>query len=340
MWKFIDLFSGIGGIRLGFEQAGKFKCAMSCEIDADAATTYMNNLGDDPTGDVTKIAPANLPKFDVLAAGFPCQAFSMAGFRLGFADATKGTLFFDVARIIEARRPKMVFLENVKGLVNHDDGKTFRVVTRTLEELGYHVYHKVISAIDHGLPQKRERIYIVGINARDLGMPSAEDWQLSEACGDGYVPAFKFPEPSGCAIRVKNILEPHVSADKFLSAQYMNGLVRHKQKQGAAGRGFGYEIVDIDGYANTIVCGGMGRERNLVVDHNIPSPYPSDRNDRHVRMMTPREWARLQGFPEGFKLPKNDSLAYKQLGNSVAIPVVRAIAVEMAKTLDALWGAK
>lgn len=333
-YTMVDLFSGIGGIRLGFEYTGRFTCLMSCEIDEKAADTYCLNFTGSPRPfpDVTKLSAANIPSFDVLAAGFPCQAFSAAGARGGFED-TRGTLFFDVVRIIKYHRPKAVFLENVKGLLSHDKGKTFQTIVGVLEDLGYHVHSKVLRATDYGVPQKRDRVYIVAINASYLGLPPMPEFVLN-----GCEPLFKFPAGQETVRRIKDVLEHNVPAKSYVSAKYFAGLKRHRENQQAAGRGFGYEIVKCDGFANTLVCGGMGRERNIVIDHNVPTPYPSEKNAEHARFLTPREWARLQGFPDCFVIPDRSSLAYKQLGNSVAVPVVTQIADEITKTLDRLFG--
>lgn len=310
----LDLFSGIGGIRLGLEQTGRFRVVHACEIDKNACKTYEANFGHNPAGDVTKIIPGDLPRFDVIAGGFPCQSFSLAGNRRGFDDM-RGTLFFHMAKIMEARRPKAGLFENVPGLINHDGGRTLkRIIDCLRNDLGYRTTRWSLNAKDFGVPQNRSRIYIIAV--------------LPE-----FIDFLEPPIGHGAKTRLSDILEKEQVDDKYyLSAKYLAGLERHKVLQAAKGRGFGYEIRPRSGIANAVVCGGMGKERNLVIDARGPSKQ-GDRNEKHVRKMTPREWARLQGFPEDFKLPK-DAYAYKQFGNSVAVPVIRAIGDRLAMALD------
>lgn len=318
-YKTIDLFAGIGGIRLGFEQTKRVRNLFSSEIDRYAAKTYEANFNEDPLCDITKVDEKSIPDFDILLAGFPCQAFSIAGKKGGFSD-TRGTLFFDVARIINEKRPFAFLLENVKGLTHHDKGKTFKTIIEVLEkDLGYSVYYKLLNAKDFGVPQKRERIYIVGFK---------EDV------------AFEFPKPIGLSKTVKDIMqENEVSSKYYLSDVYLNTLKKHKQRHLNKGNGFGYEIVSHEGIANTIVVGGMGKERNLLYDDRLSDFTPKTNikgqiNREYIRKMTPREWARLQGFPDSFKIPVSDAQAYKQFGNSVSVTVVNAIAKEMIIKLD------
>lgn len=313
-YKFLDLFSGIGGIRLGMERTKRFKCVRSCEINKQACRTYEENFGEDPYGDVTKIESDALPNFDVICGGFPCQAFSHAGHRRGFSD-TRGTLFFEIARLMRDRKPLAGLFENVPGLASHDGGRTLETILATIIELGYKPYLKTLNARDFGVPQNRDRVYIVAIQE-----------------GLGY---FKFPNPPLVRCSIRDIIEKDPVDDRFyLSDKYMTGLERHRRMQEEKGRGFGYEIRKLSGIANAVVCGGMGKERNLIVDKRGPSEAAKDRNGRHVRKMTPREWARLQGFPDSFKIPNALNVAYKQFGNSVAVPVVSAIAAKLAITLD------
>jgi DNA (cytosine-5)-methyltransferase 1 len=318
--KMIDLFAGIGGIRLGFEKAFKdIETVFSCELDKNAAKTYNHNFKQDPTGDITKINEKEVPDFDVVVAGFPCQTFSIAGKRLGFEEA-RGTLFFDVARIIKEKKPSVVFLENVKGLTNHDKGKTLKVILATLEELGYSTQWKVLNSKDFGLPQKRERTYIVAFNKAKVKNHAD----------------FKFPAPSKTIPTVQDILQKNVELKHFLSKQYLKSLKAHKERHKNKGNGFGYEVIQDGGIANTIVVGGMGRERNLIVDKSKPTNNlnkEKDKNTENLRVMTVREWARLQGFPDDYNFPVADGPAYKQLGNSVAINVISAIAKEIKKVL-------
>ncbi len=301
-YRAIDLFAGIGGIRLGFQQAFKedIEFVFSSEIDKYACQTYSANFGDVPYGDITKIHESDIPKHDILLAGFPCQAFSIAGKRLGFED-TRGTLFFEVARVIKYHKPKVVFLENVKGFINHDKGKTFGVVKETLKELGYKIFYKVLNAKDYGVPQNRERIYIVGFLDHDV--------------------AFEFPEPLNIDVTVGDILEQEVDQKYYLSQKYLDTLKKHKQRHQDKGNGFGYNVLDKNGVSNTIVVGGMGKERNLIRDILTHSA-----NDEGIRVLTPQEFAKLQGFNSHYKIPVSNTQAYKQFGNSVAVPVVENIA--------------
>lgn len=319
MFTFIDLFAGIGGMRIAFQNLGG-KCVFSSEWDRHAQITYESNFGEIPFGDITKINEKNIPEHDILVAGFPCQAFSIAGRRGGFED-TRGTLFFDVARILKEKQPKAFFLENVKGLANHDRGKTLKVILNTLrDDLNYYVPDpQIVNAKDFGVPQNRERIFIVGFR-KDIGVTN-----------------FKYPEPIKKEVCVKDILEERpVSAKYYLSTRYLETLIEHKKRHESKGNGFGYEIIPPDGIANAIVVGGMGRERNLIIDKRLTDFTPvtnikGEVNKEGIRRMTPREWARLQGFPDSFIIKVSDTQAYKQFGNSVAIPAIQATANEVIK---------
>ena len=322
-FKFIDLFAGIGGFRLAMQNLGG-KCVFTSEWDKDAKRTYKANFGERPFGDITKEeTKAFIPDgFDLLCAGFPCQAFSIAGKRGGFED-TRGTLFFDVAEIIKRKQPKAIFLENVKGLRNHNGGKTLATILNVLRnDLGYFVPEpQIVNAKDFGVPQNRERIYIVGFR-NDLGIES-----------------FEYPKPTNIKVAFADIKEKEVPATKyFLSTQYVQTLVNHKARHEGKGNGFGYAIIPDDGISNAIVVGGMGRERNLVFDHRITDFTPTTHikgtvNREGIRKMTPREWARLQGFPDEFIIPVADASAYKQFGNSVAVPAIQATANEILKLI-------
>ncbi len=325
---FIDLFAGVGGIRLGFHQAAESnnidsECVFSSEIDDWACKTYRKNFSKDnhdPKCDITQVDEKELVDFDVLLAGFPCQAFSIAGKRGGFDD-TRGTLFFDVARIINEKKPKAFLLENVKGLTNHKGGKTLETILNVLrEDLGYTVFHKVLNAKDYGLAQNRERIYIVG---------------FSNDFGGG----FKYPDVVDETKTIRDIMEEKpVAARYYLSTTFIEGMKRHKERHAAKGNGFGYEIRDLDGIAGTIVCGGMGKERNLIVDPRQTDLTPTTRikgdvNKDGLRRMTPKEWERLQGFPDDWTAGIANQHRYKQMGNSVAVLVVRKIAENIIKEL-------
>ena len=322
-FKFIDLFAGIGGFRLAMQNLGG-KCVFTSEWDKEAKRTYKANFGERPFGDITKEeTKAFIPDgFDLLCAGFPCQAFSIAGKRGGFED-TRGTLFFDVAEIIKRKKPKAIFLENVKGLRNHNGGKTLATILNVLRnDLGYFVPEpQIINAKDFGVPQNRERIYIVGFR-NDLGIDS-----------------FKYPKPTNKKVAFSDIKEKEVPPTKyFLSTQYVQTLINHKARHEGKGNGFGYAIIPDDGISNAIVVGGMGRERNLVLDHRITDFTPTTHikgtvNREGIRKMTPREWARLQGFPDNYLIPVADASAYKQFGNSVAVPAIQATANEILKLI-------
>lgn len=323
-FTFIDLFAGIGGFRMAMQNLGG-KCVFSSEWDAQAQKTYLLNYGEVPFGDITKeTTKAFIPDdFDVLCAGFPCQAFSLAGKRLGFEE-TRGTLFFDVAEIIRRKQPKAFFLENVKGLLIHDKGKTIQTILKVLrEDLGYYVPDpQIVNAMNFGVPQHRERVYIVGFR---------KDQNVNE---------FTYPIPIDKTKTFGDIKEKSVvSAKYYLSTQYVKTLIAHKERHAAKGNGFGYEIIQDNEIANAIVVGGMGRERNLVIDHRLEDFTPvtnikGEVNRDGIRRMTPREWARLQGFPDDFIIGVADASAYKQFGNSVAVPAIQATAKEIIKRIN------
>jgi len=298
----IDLFAGIGGIRMGFDKAfgSDIETVFVSEWDEFAQKTYRDNFHDDfdIAGDITKIDEKDIPAFDICLAGFPCQAFSIAGTggygRQGFNDDFKGrnrgNLFLDVVRICEYHKPKVIFCENVKGLYIHDKGRTFMVIRNAFRSLGYQVFYKVLNSKNFGVPQNRERVYIVAFR---------DDLNVGE---------FIFPEPLNTEVCIRDILEDApIPSRYYLSDVYLETLRNHKARHEAKGNGFGYEIRDLDGIAGTIVCGGMGRERNLIVDHREHSMIPETKikgsiNTEDIRKMTPREWARLQGFPDDFVL--------------------------------------
>lgn len=330
MYKSIDLFAGIGGIRRGFDSAfgDDIRTVFVSEWDEKAQITYRANYDDnfEIAGDITKINEKDIPKFDICLAGFPCQAFSMAGKRMGFEDDYKGlcrgTLFQDVVRICEFHKPKVIFCENVKGLKIHDRGRTFTIIKDAFKHLGYEVYADVLNSKDFGVPQNRERVYIVCFR---------NDIDSSK---------FIFPRGNNTKKKIRDIMQDAPIPSKYyLSDTYMETLRRHKARHQAKGNGFGYEIRDLDGIAGTIVCGGMGRERNLIIDEREHSTVPTTHikgeiNSENIRRMTPREWARLQGFSDDFKLELADTHLYKQFGNSVTVNVIEAIAKEIRKVLE------
>lgn len=332
-FKFIDLFAGIGGFRMAMQNLGG-ECVFSSEWDAQAQRTYYANYGEMPYGDITlEETKSHIPDgFDILCAGFPCQAFSLAGRRLGFEE-TRGTLFFDVAEVLRRKQPAAFFLENVKGLKIHDRGRTLTTILNTLDEVGYVVPQpQVMNAMYFGVPQHRERIYIVGFR-KDLGISPDE---------------FSYPRQEIVTRSFIDVREKEpVPSKYYLSTTYVNTLIAHKKRHEAKGNGFGYAIIPDDGVANAIVVGGMGRERNIVIDTRQTDLTPTTRikgeyNRDGWRRMTPREWGALQGFPvydqgDGspvFVIPVADASAYKQFGNSVAIPAIQATAASILSVLE------
>jgi DNA (cytosine-5)-methyltransferase 1 len=308
----IDLFAGIGGVRLGLQNAG-FEVLFSNDCDRFCKETYESYFHE-PL-DTRKIEDVGLDEIpygvDLLAAGFPCQPFSLAGLQKGFDDP-RGSLFRTVADIIKDRKPKSFLLENVKNLKAHDGGKTLGFILKVLrEELGYFVPEpQILNSSAFGVPQKRERIYIVG-----------------------FISEVFFQYPSGNAkARLGDILEKRVNDESyFLSQKYLDCLLRHKERHSKRGNGFGLEILDPQGLSNTLVVGNMGRERNLVVDGE--SEVAFKKNNLGVRKLTIRECARLQGFPDNFQFPVSKTQAYKQLGNTVTVPVIEAVAKQIKSSL-------
>lgn len=309
LFTFIDLFAGIGGIRLAFERAGG-KCVFSSEWDEQAQKTYEANFGERPYGDIRLVPSSIIPDHDILLAGFPCQPFSIAGVskknslgrKHGFADETQGTLFFEIARILNDKRPKAFLLENVKNLKSHDRGRTFRTIMKVLtEELGYTVYDKILDA--KGLvPQHRERIYIVGFCEPVL---------------------FEFPLLPDKGPTLRSILEPAVDEKYTLSDHLWAYLQAYAQKHRSKGNGFGFGLANLDSYSRTLSARYHKDGSEILIPQEGKNP----------RRLTPRECARLQGFDDSFKIVVSDTAAYKQFGNSVALPVVSAIAVEMVKAM-------
>ena len=320
-FTFVDLFAGIGGFRIAMQNLGG-KCVYSSEWDVQAQKSYLANFGEVPFGDITKESTKSyIPQnFDILCGGFPCQAFSLAGRRLGFKDETRGTLFFEIEAILRKHQPRAFFLENVKGLAIHDKGRTLKTILEHLDDAGYDVVPpQILNAMDYGVPQHRERIYIIGFR-KDLHI---------------NIDDFHYPDPQTAGDnrpKFRDVMEKEVPSVKYyLSTVYVETLKRHRARHEAAGHGFGYEIIDKDGVANAIVVGGMGRERNLVIDKRLKDFTPvtnikGEVNRDGIRRMTPREWARLQGFPDEFRIVVSDASAYKQFGNSVAIPAIQATA--------------
>ena len=306
MVKIVDLFAGIGGIRLGVEQAfGSIDCVFTSEIDKYAVTTYKANFKDSHIfGDIKQIDENDVPDHDVLLAGFPCQPFSQAGLKKGFTD-TRGTLFFDIERILIAKQPKAFLLENVKQLKGHDKGQTFQTIIDHLNKAGYKVFYEILKARDFGIPQNRERIYIVGFLDHSIN--------------------FEFPKPTILPTRVGDILDDVVDEKYTISDKLWSGHKRRKELNKLNGKGFGYGLFNKESaYTNTISARYYKDGSEILIEQENKNP----------RKLTPREAVRLQGFPEEYIIPVSDAQAYKQFGNSVAVPVIKAIATEMKKVLN------
>ncbi|MDO8512680.1 MAG: transcriptional repressor LexA [bacterium] len=311
-FKTIDLFAGVGGIRLGFENAG-FKTVFANDFDHQCKDTYDLNFKDSKliVEDIRKIGIDDLPKFDFLLGGFPCQAFSIAGYRQGFNDEKgRGNLFFDIARIIEARKPEGFLLENVKNLRSHDGGKTFRIIQETLENLGYYLKIKVLNSMDYGnIPQNRERVYMVGFKNKD------------------YSEKFEFPNPVKLTKKITDLLEKNVP-EKY----YYNGKPLFEKLKGSIkeeGRVYQwrrqYVRENKSGVCPTLTA-NMG-----TGGHNVPII----KDKKGIRKLTPLECARIQGFPASYKIPKlADSALYKQFGNSVSVPVIEAVGKQMMRAME------
>lgn len=302
-FTFIDLFAGIGGMRIPLEELGG-KCVFSSEIDKYCIQSYKANFEEEPHGDITQIDEKNIPKHNILVAGFPCQAFSHAGLKKGFQD-TRGTLFFDIARILKHKKPEAFLLENVKGLRGHDKGRTLNTIIKTLNELGYQSINlEVLNSKNFGLPQNRERIFIVGFKK--------------------YL-NFNFPQPLNKKTRLGTILHKNVARKLTISDKLWDSHQKRKQKNKDLGRGFGYSSFNRDAkYTSTISARYYKDGSEILIEQKNKNP----------RMLSPREAARLQGFPESFKIVVSNLQAYKQFGNSVSVPVIKEIAKEMLSTLN------
>ncbi len=325
-FTFVDLFAGIGGFRIALEQLGG-RCVYASEFDASAQRSYGFNHGVMPFGDITKQENKDrIPEdVDVLCAGFPCQPFSLAGLRKGFSDEKKGTLFYDLRDIIDVKRPRIILLENVQGLlsIHNKDEKgnslpektIYTILTILRNELGYYVPEpKVLNAKDFGVPQNRNRVFIVGFRER----PQEEyHYPTGEGIHDVHFGT----------IREDGIVDTRY----YMSNRYWQTLLRHKTAQRNQGRGYGYRIINDDDFGHTLMVGGMGLERNLVKDpsnlnvNNVVDPR-GELNHDHIRVLTERECARMQGFPDYFEILQGKTPSYKQFGNSVAIPVVKEVA--------------
>ena len=309
--RFIDLFCGIGGFRLAFEQLGGH-CVFSSDWDRWARVTYTANFGEEPAGDIHLVPSSDIPRHDILCGGFPCQPFSLAGVSKknslgrshGFEDVRQGNLFFEIARIIEHHQPAAFVLENVKNLKSHDKGRTFAVIHRTLtEDLGYHVHSSIIDA-RHWLPQHRERIFLVGFRQPH---------------------PFRFPDSPPANPTLGSILDPTPPAKYTLSDKLWTYLQNYAAKHKAKGNGFGCSVFGPDGVARTLSARYHKDGSEILI-----SQGPS----RNPRRLTPRECARLMGYPDSYQIPVSDSQAYRQFGNSVAVPVVSAIAHSVLHALN------
>ena len=307
MLKMIDLFAGIGGIRLGFEQAfaNNIQCVFSSEIDKYAIQTYQANFGNEEVfGDITQIDENDIPEHDILLAGFPCQPFSQAGLKKGFDD-TRGTLFFDIERILIAKKPQAFLLENVKQLKGHDKGRTLQIILKHLHNIGYKTFVETLKARDFGVPQNRERIYIVGFLNHHID--------------------FSFPKPLNVETKVGNILDNLVDDKYTISDKLWQGHQRRKKENKEKGKGFGYGLFNENSsYTNTISARYYKDGSEILIEQHNKNP----------RKITPREAARLQGFPENFIIPVSDAQAYRQFGNSVCVPVICAIALAIKKYIN------
>jgi DNA (cytosine-5)-methyltransferase 1 len=307
--RFVDLFAGIGGFRLVADSLWG-TCVFTSEWDSFARSTYSANFpGSVIGGDITKILGVNIPQFDILMAGLPCQAFSKAGRHEGFGD-DRGGMFFEVARIVEYHKPAVVLLENVPSLVTHDAGRTLKVIARTLNKLGYETHHQILNAKDFGLPQNRRRIYIVGLrNANGEIDPNNR---------------FSFPIPPKTPTRVGDIFESEVDSKYTITDRLWEWLQERKRRNRQAGKGFGYSLVTASSvHTNTISARYHKDGAEILIEQS----------GRNPRMLTPREAARLQGFPDTFYIPTSNARAYQGFGNSIAVPVIRALAQEIDRYL-------
>ena len=309
-FTFIDLFAGIGGMRIAFDKAGG-RCVFSSEWNKFSQQTYETNFGDIPDGDITEIKAKDIPNHDILVGGFPCQPFSLAGVssknslgrKHGFEDETQGTLFFDIVRIIREKKPKAFLLENVKNLKSHDKGKTFKVIMKKLQEdLEYDVHVKIVDA-SSVVPQHRERIFIVGFK-------KPMD--------------FKFPKMIDKRPALVDILQKKVDEKYTLKDGTWNSLQRHKKKHQEKGNGFGFNLVtNTKEIAKTLSARYYKDGAEILIAQKKKNP----------RKLTPRECASLMGFPKSFKIEVSDNQAYRQFGNAVVVPVVKEIAKEIVRTL-------
>ncbi len=331
MLEMIDLFAGLGGIRIAFEENG-VKCVKSSEIDKNACDTYEMNFNERPLGDITKIKASDLPDFDIIAGGFPCQPFSIGGLRKGFEDA-RGTLFFEVARIIEDKKPKAIFLENVAGIVSHNKGETIHRIEEILEELGYNFQWRIMNSLDYGIPQNRSRWYCVGFRSDlDIGFLGQTNKE--------YKAYFEFPQKIELKITLQEIIKP------IRSREYNISDVAKK---------------NINTYIETYKNSGRYNEKNILLANEIRASRCNYRSDgispcltakmgtggnnvpvyvEQMRKLTEKECLQIMGFPKWYKIQKNSMNSYKQIGNSVVVTVVSGLAKEMVRVLESSQGEK
>lgn len=318
-YEFIDLFAGIGGMRLAFESSGAV-CVYSNEWNKFSQQTYFANFGDVPEGDITKVDAKDIPDHDILVAGFPCQPFSIAGVSkklslgraTGFEDKTQGTLFFDVCRILKEKKPRAFMLENVKNLCSHDRGRTFRIICEALDELGYKIFYKILDGQLY-VPQHRERIIICGFDRNRYGADIEFDYNLS---------------PLEMKPVIADILEEVVDDKYTLTDNLWTYLQNYAAKHKAAGNGFGYGIAPLDGVSRTLSARYHKDGSEILIRQEGKNP----------RRLTPRECARLQGFPDTFTIPVSDTQAYRQFGNSVVVPLMADVARLIIEKLNELEG--
>jgi len=307
VFKFVDLFAGVGGMRLALESAGG-NCVFSSEWDLHAQKTYAANFGEVPFGDITEIAVQDIPDFDVLSAGFPCQPFSTFGKRAGFKHRTQGTLFFDVLRIIEGKKPQSFILENVKGLVSHDGGRTLETILGALDQAGYEVMFTILNAANYGVPQNRERVYFVGFRRRIFGKNPDFRWPIGK--------------------------KKQIGIGKFLEKDVMGySISKHLQKV--------YIYKENDGRPEIVTPETETPSKTLVASyHKIQRLSGTFVNDgpTGLRLLTASECKALMGFPKNFQIPVSRTQMYRQMGNSVAVPVVSEIAKEIVATFNSHIG--
>lgn len=313
-FKFIDLFCGLGGFRIAMQELGG-KCVYSCDNNIDVCKTYESNFGENPYGDITEKAETDIPEYDVLCAGFPCQPFSIAGKRMGFSDS-RGTMFFEVARILKYTKPKIAFLENVSGIVSHDSGRTLKVIKNTLEEIGYVVNYKVMNAKDYGIPQNRNRWYCVAIRK------------------DIYNKEFKFPNKKSLKFTVDQIIDPKVKGGYDSTEIALANINKHIEKFKTSER---FKKGSKNIIANEIRASKCNF-RNDGISPCLTAKMGTGGNNipvivNYKRKLTEKECLKIMGFPETYKIKENNMQSYKQIGNSVVVPIIKDIGEKIIEYL-------